>query len=115
MSENQPVWQTDGQEFKEATFIQTGRRGGDVEMHGVAWSGAETQNELSHIHVWCIKIGKGASGVRDPSPTAGHVAQGSSARKLSPNNFGWKNQWGLGSKRNCRTHRRLLLKGLQWT
>ena len=38
-SENQAVWKSDNQGFKEATFIQMGRRDGDTEWHGevVEW------------------------------------------------------------------------------
>ena len=32
LSENRAIWKSNNQGFKEATFIQTGRRGGDVEM-----------------------------------------------------------------------------------
>ena len=31
MPENQTVWKSDNQGFKEVTFIQTGRRDGDLE------------------------------------------------------------------------------------
>ena len=34
MSENQTIWKSNHQGFKEATFIQTGRRGGDSEING---------------------------------------------------------------------------------
>ena len=37
-SENQAVWKSDNQGFQEATFIQKGRRGGDTERGGEAWS-----------------------------------------------------------------------------
>ena len=41
LSENQAVWKSDNQGFKEATFIQTGRRGRDacrgVERCGEVW------------------------------------------------------------------------------
>ena len=37
MSENQPLWNSDNQGFKEATFIQMGRRGGDAETGREAW------------------------------------------------------------------------------
>ena len=34
MSENQAVWKSNKQGFKEATFIQMGRRSGDTKMNG---------------------------------------------------------------------------------
>ena len=46
LSENQVVWKSNKQRFKEATFIQTGRRVGDLEMGreerrgGVEWRGS---------------------------------------------------------------------------
>ena len=57
-------------------------------IHSSRWvGGADTQNRLSHTHVWWIKIRRDTSGVRDPSPTPYPQAQGSSARKISPHNF----------------------------
>ena len=57
LSENPAVWKSNNQRFKEATFIQTGRRGGDVERLGEVWRGAEMQsglrrqeNRWSNIH-----------------------------------------------------------------
>ena len=44
----------------------------------------ETWNGWSHTHIWWIKIGRDISGVRDCSPTPDHLAQGSSARKVTP-------------------------------
>ena len=50
LSENLAVWKSNNQEFKEASFTQKGRRGGDVERHGeceetwrhrVEWLGTE--------------------------------------------------------------------------
>ena len=37
--ENQTVWKSNNQAYKEATFIQMGRRGGDAET---GWRGEET-------------------------------------------------------------------------
>ena len=92
LSENQTVWKSHNQGLKEATFIQTGRRGGNMEMcreacrHGVAQRGTDG-NMRSHIHVWWIKIGRDISGVRDPSPRSDHSEQGSGTRKISHHNF----------------------------
>ena len=67
LSENQAVWKSNNQGCKEATFIQLGRRGGDVEKHGEAqrgverWKGTEMQSGMerprdwnwqAHIHMW---------------------------------------------------------------
>ena len=41
-SENRAVWKSNNQGIKEITFIQIGKRDGDV----------ETCNEETHIHVW---------------------------------------------------------------
>ena len=35
------MWKSDNQGFKDATFIQTGRRGGDAEVRGEVQRGAE--------------------------------------------------------------------------
>ena len=42
-SENRAIWKSDNQGFKEAKFIQTGRRGGDVDMHREAQSRSVAQ------------------------------------------------------------------------
>ena len=59
MPENRAVWKSNNKIFKETTFIQTGRRGRDVETRGEvqrsterwrgseALSGAEMQNRWS--------------------------------------------------------------------
>ena len=63
------MWKSDNQGIKEVTFIQRGRRGGDV----------ETQNGRSNTHVWWIKI---------RMDIAGWIpAQGSSSKKINPHNF----------------------------
>ena len=62
-SENQAVWKSDNQGIKEVTFIQTCRRGGDMETSREV----ETWNGLSHIHMWWVEIGRDTSGVRGPS------------------------------------------------
>ena len=85
-SENQAIQKSDNQGFKEATFIQTGKRGRDAKTQGEVrrgagrWRGMEMQNR------W-VKIRRNTSGVRDPSPRPDHPAQGSSTRKISPHNF----------------------------
>ena len=50
LSENQAVWKSDNQGFKEATFIQMGRRGGVVEMGGEAVRAA-AKWVVPHSHV----------------------------------------------------------------
>ena len=52
----------------------------------VMWRCKDGGQAVPH-HVWWIKIGRDTLGVRDPSPTPDHPAQGSSARKISPYNF----------------------------
>ena len=47
----------------------------------------ETQNRWSHTHIYWTKIKKDILEVRDPCPIPGPIAQGSSARKISPYNF----------------------------
>ena len=57
------------------------QRGGEVRR------GTEKQSGQSHIYVWCIKICRDTSGVRDTSLRPAHPALGSSVRKLNPQNF----------------------------
>ena len=47
----------------------------------------DTQNGQYHTYMWWIKIRRDILGVRYPSPTPDHPAQGSSARKIRPHNF----------------------------
>ena len=83
------------QGFKEAIFIQMGRRGRDAERGREVLramepqSGMERQwNQKSNIHMWWIKIGRDTSGARDPNPKQNQpAAQGSSTRKINPYNF----------------------------
>ena len=46
-SENWTVWKSDKQGFKEATFIQTGRRGGEAEMRREVWRAGEVQRSMA--------------------------------------------------------------------
>ena len=41
MLENQAVWKSNNQGFKEATVIQMGKKNGDVEIHRETWKGVE--------------------------------------------------------------------------
>ena len=55
------MYKSDNQGFKEATFIQTGRKGGDMEISKEVQRGREVGeawawNGQSHIHVWWRKI-----------------------------------------------------------
>ena len=82
------------QGFKEATYIQIGRRHGDIELEWRGkemWYGVERQQQWfkgqSHIHVSWIKIRKDTLGASNPSLRSGHIIQGSSVRKIKPHNF----------------------------
>ena len=43
LPENQTVWKSNNQVFKEAIFIQMGRRGRDTDMCREAWRDGEVQ------------------------------------------------------------------------
>ena len=60
VSENQTVWKSNNQGIKEETFIRTGRRGGDGQLHGGdwwqsggwrTWQGGGLQTGQSHVLV----------------------------------------------------------------
>ena len=74
---NQVEWKSDNDKIKETTSIQTRRSGPDAEC-GMGWS---------LTHVWWIKIRRGIWGARSHSLIPEALAQGSSARKISPYNF----------------------------
>ena len=82
MSENQAVWKSKNQGLKEATFIQTGRRGRDPEIGREMVAVAE--QAVPHS---LIKIKRHTLGARDPSPRPDHTAQGSGTRKINPHNM----------------------------
>ena len=114
LSENGAVWKSDNQGFKAAAFIQTSRRGGDMERCGDAerwWNGR------FHVLVWWIKIGRDTSGGRDtlgmsnPSPKPDHPALASSTKMIIPITSGCKNQWGLGQQKKLHDSPEAPLKG----
>ena len=80
------MWKSDNQGFREATFIQTGRRGGVTEMQ----CGTERHwqwNGQSHILMWWMKIWRDTLGMRDPSPRPDYKAQDYSTGNINPHNF----------------------------
>ena len=103
-SENWAVWKPGNQGIKEATCIQMGRRGRDMETgrHGRGWL---------HTHMWWAKIRMDILGVRNPRPISIHAAQGSSGRKVSPQNFCYKNQWWLRQWQKLQDFQASPLKG----
>ena len=93
LSENRALWKSDNQGLKEATFILTGRRGGDVGRGIDMGKGGEVdrrregvEQAVPHSHV----VDKNREGylVSDQSqPQTKYPAQGSTTRKISPDNF----------------------------
>ena len=84
---------SNNQEFKEATFSQMGRRGGEVEIGGEAWRsrvvhrGMEMGTGGPTSTCSRQKNGRETLGVRDPSPSPNHPAQGPGMRKISAHDF----------------------------
>ena len=61
LSENQAVWKSNNQGSKEATFIQIGRRGKDVERSREAWRGGE---------IWRCRVVQRGAGMGTGVPTS---------------------------------------------
>ena len=78
---------SNNQGFKEATLIQTGRRGGVAEMGRKACRHSVVQRGGGPTLICGIKIRRDTLGVSYPSPRADHTAQASSTRKINPHNF----------------------------
>ena len=128
MLENQAVWKSNNQGFKEATVIQMGKKNGDVEIHRETWKGVERCRDTErHREARRCRTGgptsmhggEKAGGILqeqgipapDQPPSPGFQSQGDK----SPYLLAVKTSGGWGSRRNCRIFRRLFLKGPQWT
>ena len=86
LSGNPAVWKSDNQGFKEATFIQMGRRA-ETQRGTEKWSGTERQwKGQPHIHLWIITR-KDTLGTRNASRRPDCPVQGSRAGKINPRNF----------------------------
>ena len=108
LSENQAVWKSKNQGFKETTFIQMGRRSRDaetcrqVERHGEVWRGGEEQRGtetqsgaqrcgdtkwvVPHLHV-VDKNQQGYLWSKGSQAQTKPLAEGFSVRKVSPHKF----------------------------
>ena len=89
-SENRAIWKSDNQGFKEAMFIQMGRRGRDVETRGKEWTCVERHGDaeqgVPHPHV-VDKNQEGHLWSEGSQPHTRPPAQGSSAKKVSSYNL----------------------------
>ena len=89
LPENQTVWKSDHQGFKEATFIQTGRRDGVTETGGdMVWHGEAVAVEKAIPHSCVVdKNEEEYLGSKQSSPRPDLTAQVSCAGKIKPQNL----------------------------
>ena len=112
LSENQAVWKSDNQGFKEATFIQTGRRAESQnwaeKCRDAVWHGKAVAVEWEVPHMWWIKIRRKQLEPQTRSPSPGFQCQEDKLPQL----LAIKTSGSWGSGRNCWIFRRVHLKGL---